>query len=102
MTDGGKKKLMTFLVAGHETSAGNMTWSIYTLATHPEIQDKLRVEIVEFLENTKGKTPQWAEIESLRYLNNFCREVLRRYGPCEPNPPSIRPWGPPFANPLQP
>ncbi|KAK1834270.1 cytochrome P450 [Podospora conica] len=74
-------QLLTFLVAGHETSAGNSTWAVYCLATHPEIQETLRAEIMDYIEQTQGATQQWSDIDKLPYLNNFCREVLRRYCP---------------------
>lgn len=82
-----RRQLLTFLVAGHETSAGNSTWAVYCLATHPEIQARLRSEIMEYLDKTAGATQQWSDIDKLPYLNNFFREVLRRYCPCE-SPPS--------------
>jgi cytochrome P450 len=75
---------------------------VYCLATHPEIQATLRAEIMDFLEQTKGATQQWSEIDKLPYLNNFCREVLRRYCPCESLSPSSSPPPPPTNPPSQP
>lgn len=37
--------LMTMLIAGHETTAAVLTWTLYLLATHPEVQDKIVKEI---------------------------------------------------------
>ncbi|KAK2765048.1 hypothetical protein FQN54_008747 [Arachnomyces sp. PD_36] len=68
--------LLTFVSAGHETTAMATTWSAYVLATRPDIQDRLRSEI-----STLSHQFDYNEIESLPYLNNFCREILRVYNP---------------------
>lgn len=44
--------LMTMLIAGHETTAAVLTWAIFLLATHPEVQHKV-VEELKQLENKK-------------------------------------------------
>ena len=38
-------ELMTFQFAGHETTANTMTWSVYEICRHPEVQAKLHAEI---------------------------------------------------------
>ncbi|KAK3687736.1 cytochrome P450 3A5 [Podospora appendiculata] len=73
------KQILNFLSAGHETTAGTLNWAAFALSTHPEVQEKLRREILDLLETSP--TPGYSEIESLRYLHNFCREVLRLYAP---------------------
>jgi cytochrome P450 len=37
--------LMTMLIAGHETTAAVLTWTMYLLATHPEEAEKARAEV---------------------------------------------------------
>lgn len=73
--------MLTFLAAGHETSAGTMIWATFVLATHPEVQDKLRAEVTEMLRSLGGSGPTWDRIERLHYLNNFIKEVLRLFCP---------------------
>ncbi|PGH20752.1 hypothetical protein AJ80_03512 [Polytolypa hystricis UAMH7299] len=65
--------------SGHETTALATVWASYVLATRPDIQDRLRSEITGLLQ--QSPTPDYNEIESLRFLNNFCREVLRVHCP---------------------
>ena len=75
-------QMMTFLAAGHETTASAMTWAIYMLARHPEVQARLRAEV-------RGNLPSMAsasdvsslDIDRLPYLNAVCNEVLRYYPP---------------------
>lgn len=74
--------ILGFMAAGHETAAGALTWSVYCMCMYPNIQAKLRDEItVAFPAADEHRVPTWEEIESLKYLHNFAREVLRRYSP---------------------
>jgi len=78
-------QLMTFLAAGHETTASAMTWAVYLLARHPEMQTRLRAEVRERLpsisEADGGKTISSFDIDNMPYLNAVCNEVLRYYSP---------------------
>ncbi|KAI1634553.1 cytochrome P450 3A5 [Biscogniauxia mediterranea] len=67
--------LQNFLAAGHETTAGTLTWATYILATQPHVQEKLRSEIQTLAEGS----PDYANLDRLQYLNNFFREVTRLY-----------------------
>ncbi|KAI1211052.1 cytochrome P450 [Annulohypoxylon truncatum] len=75
-------QLMTFLAAGHETTATAMTWGIYMLCRYPEIQKRLRDEIranLPPIDSDKGVNSQ--DIDHLPYLNAVASEVLRYYAP---------------------
>ena len=76
-------QMMTFLAAGHETTASAMVWAIYALCQNPEYQVRLREEIRAHLPSTKDKsTTVTAEtLEKLPFLNAVCNEVLRMYAP---------------------
>lgn len=72
--------MMTFLLAGHETTATAMIWAIYLLCKHKDVQDKLREEI-------RAKIPSLAhditasDLDDCHYLQAFCSEVLRLWAP---------------------
>ncbi|CAG7938625.1 unnamed protein product [Penicillium olsonii] len=75
---------MTFLGAGHETTATALQWAIYALCKHPDVQVRLREEIRANLPSTNDETPiSAAAIDNLPYLNAVCNEVLR-YHPSVP------------------
>ncbi|KAK3945277.1 cytochrome P450 4V2 [Diplogelasinospora grovesii] len=76
-------QLMTFLAAGHETTATSMTWAVYMLARYPDIQARLRKEIRERLPSpvSDASTVSSLDIDHMPYLNAVCNEVLRYYGP---------------------
>ena len=40
-------QMAALTIAGHETTANTLTWLLWELAKHPEIQDRLRLEIQE-------------------------------------------------------
>jgi len=75
-------QLMTFLAAGHETTASAMTWAIYMLCLNPSVQTRLRAEIREKLPSVDENSEITSlEIDHLPYLNAVCNEVLRYYSP---------------------
>ncbi|GKZ18501.1 hypothetical protein AbraIFM66951_003381 [Aspergillus brasiliensis] len=78
-------QLMTFLAAGHETTATAITWAVYLLCIHPEVQTALRREIREKLPspNDPGSNLTSDDIDTMTYLNAVCDEVLR-YAPPVP------------------
>ncbi|XP_077262487.1 cytochrome P450 6k1-like isoform X2 [Temnothorax americanus] len=69
-----------FFTAGFETSSTTITFTLYELATHPEIQDRLRKEILDALDETGGKIT-YDMILSLPYLDMVVSETLRMYPP---------------------
>lgn len=78
--------MLNFLAAGHETTATALTWATHALTLHPGIQEDLRKEVKEMLKDYPD--PGYAELESLKLLNNFCKEVFRMYAPCTCHHPS--------------
>lgn len=75
-------QLMTFLAAGHETTATATTWAIYMLCLNPDIQTRLRAEIREHLPSPSHGAPVTSQqIDHMPYLNAVCSEVLRYYAP---------------------
>lgn len=77
--------LLTFLAAGHETTATSMTWALYALCLYPDIQQRLREEVREKLPrmlNDGPVVPMTADLlDSLPYLHAVCNEVFRVYPP---------------------
>ncbi|KAJ5759400.1 CTP synthase [Penicillium odoratum] len=80
-------QLMTFLAAGHETTASALQWAVYALCKNPEVQERLREEVRTHLPPINVEDPEpidAAAIDNLAYLNAVCNEVLRFY-PSVPN-----------------
>jgi cytochrome P450 len=68
---------MLFL-AGHETSASALSWSLFLLAKCPEIQEKLYEETCALLGN---RQPEFKDIPRHRQIRNVFRETMRIYPP---------------------
>lgn len=73
-------QIMTFLAAGHETTASAMTWTIYLLAKYPKVQVTLREEILATIPS-RAQPVTATTIDSLRYLQAVCNESLRLFPP---------------------
>ncbi|PGH31459.1 hypothetical protein GX50_05754 [[Emmonsia] crescens] len=71
-------QMLTFLAAGHETTASALTWACYLLTKYPDIQTRLRTEVRARIRS--GNSPiTHTDLESLPLLNGVCQEVLRLY-----------------------
>ncbi|MDG3040005.1 cytochrome P450 [Roseicyclus marinus] len=66
-----------FFLAGHETSASTLAWTLYLLARYPEWQDKLAQEA----ETALTEAPDFAVMGKLRLARDIFRETLRLYPP---------------------
>lgn len=71
---------MTFLIAGHETTATAMIWALLVLCQNPNVQTKLRQEIRTHLPSPKEPITA-AQIDNCHYLQAVCSEVLRVWAP---------------------
>lgn len=70
--------LLTFLIAGHETTSGTLTFICYYLLKNPECMRKLREEVDDVL----GDQPvQLGDLSKLPYLVAVMRETLRLVPP---------------------
>lgn len=63
-------QMSTLTLAGHDTTAGTLSWMLWELAKHPEYQDKMRSEILA----TRARVAQRGEstftiddLDSLKY-----------------------------------
>ncbi len=68
---------MLFL-AGHETSASALSWSLFLLAKCPEIQERLHQETCQLLGD---RQPEFSDIPRHRQIRNVFRETMRIYPP---------------------
>uniref|UniRef100_A0A1B0CD18 Cytochrome n=1 Tax=Lutzomyia longipalpis TaxID=7200 RepID=A0A1B0CD18_LUTLO len=65
-----------FVSAGYETTSSATSFALYELAKHPQIQEKVREEILKELENGGIS---YERINKLEYLNMVIQETLRLY-----------------------
>ncbi|XP_055689323.1 cytochrome P450 6g1-like [Lutzomyia longipalpis] len=70
----------SFLFAGSETSSSAISFALYELARHPEIQEKLRVEIHAYASKYGGSV-QYETFGEMEYLHSVVQEIVRLYPP---------------------
>ncbi|NP_001351940.1 cytochrome P450 6A1-like [Stomoxys calcitrans] len=70
-------QLFAFFIAGLETSSSTMAYAIYELAMNPEIQDRLRHEVMQAFEKDEAIT--YETVMQIPYLNQVLSESLRKY-----------------------
>jgi cytochrome P450 family 97 subfamily B polypeptide 3 len=74
--------LMTMLIAGHETTAAVLTWSLFELVKNPDCMAKAQEEIDRVVGD---REPTFEDIKDLLYLRLVVAETLRMY----PEPPLL-------------
>jgi beta-ring hydroxylase len=89
--------LMTMLIAGHETTAAVLTWTLHLLADHPEAAARIRAEADAILgsecdpskghqpDGLGGRLPTVEDLRELKYTTRVINESMRLY----PQPPVL-------------
>jgi cytochrome P450 len=72
-----RDEVMTFLLAGHETTAMALSWTWYLLARHPEVEARLCIEV----DALGGRTPTIDDLPRLSYARQVVEEAMRLYPP---------------------
>lgn len=71
----------TFLFAGHGTTASSISWTLYSLAQHPDHQTLCQEEIDAVLEGRNDDTVHWADLSDLKYVTMCIKESMRLHCP---------------------
>jgi cytochrome P450 len=73
-----RDEVATFLIAGHETTALSISYTLALLSWHPEIRDAIRTEARAALGDGP---PTYEDVEALGLTKRAYREALRLYPP---------------------
>ena len=73
-----RDELTTFLLAGHETTASTLTWTLLSLATSPSVRHDLQDELDGVL---GGRAPTPSDLDRLPLLAAVVSESLRLHPP---------------------
>lgn len=73
-----RQEVLTMLLAGYETTANGLTWTIFLLTQHPHVQDQIRAELQQVLQ---GRVPTIEDLPQLPTLKRALDESLRLYPP---------------------
>ncbi|KAL1878555.1 hypothetical protein VTK73DRAFT_7820 [Phialemonium thermophilum] len=72
-----RDQIMAVLIAGRDTTAATLSWTIYELSNYPRIVAKLRNEILATV--GAGRMPTYEDLKNMRYLTHTLNETLRLY-----------------------
>ncbi len=70
--------ILTFLAAGHETTAIALVWTFYLLSQYPQVRIKLQDELRSLL---AGREPTPDDLANLPYMDWVLSESMRLYPP---------------------
>ncbi|MEZ4407777.1 MAG: cytochrome P450 [Polyangiales bacterium] len=73
-----RDQLVTLFLAGHETTSHALTWTLYLLSQHPEVESRLHAELDGVLD---GRAPTLSDLDALPYTEMVLKESLRLYPP---------------------
>ncbi|GIX78218.1 cytochrome P450 4V2 [Caerostris darwini] len=76
-----EEEINTFAVAGHDTAAIGISWCVYMIGLHPEIQAKIHEELDRIFENDPERHATMDDINDMHYLESVLKESNRLYPP---------------------
>lgn len=72
-----RNQVITFLIAGHETTSGAMSFALYYLAKHPTALQLVQREADALWGDTADPEPTYDEVGRLAYTRQVLNEALR-------------------------
>jgi cytochrome P450/NADPH-cytochrome P450 reductase len=74
-------QINTFLIAGHETTSGLLSCTLYALLKHPEVLRKAYEEVDRVLGPDTTVKPTYQQVTQLTYITQVLKEALRLWPP---------------------
>ena len=74
-------QINTFLIAGHETTSGLLSCTLYALLKHPEVLKKAYEEVDRVLGPDIDARPTYQQVTQLTYITQILKEALRLWPP---------------------
>ena len=78
-------QILTFMIAGHETTSGALSFALYFLLKHPEITARAYEEVDGVLGADLASLPTYAQVRQLTFVSQILKEALRLW----PTAPAI-------------
>lgn len=72
-----RNQVNTFLIAGHETTSGALSFALYYLTKHPAVLARAQAEVDALWGDTDSPDPEYGEIGKLTYIRQVLNESLR-------------------------
>ncbi len=69
-----RNQMVTFLIAGHETTSGLLSFAVYELLKNPKVLKRARAEVDQVF---AGREPRVSDLPRLGYIDQILKETLR-------------------------
>lgn len=73
-----REEVDTFMFEGHDTTSAAITWSIFLIGSHPEVQEMVNEELDRVFGDS-DRPATMADLSELKYLECCVKEALRLY-----------------------
>lgn len=70
----------TEIILGHDTTTAGISWTIFLLGLHPEIQDKVHTELDSIFHGS-DRNVTLSDMSEMKYLERVIKETMRLYPP---------------------
>src|SRR5436305_9509970 len=74
-------QINTFLIAGHETTSGLLSCTLYALLKHPDVLRKAYEEVDRVFGADLNVKPTYQQVTQLTYITQILKEALRLWPP---------------------
>ncbi|MYX46728.1 cytochrome P450, partial [Streptomyces sp. SID89] len=72
-----RNQVITFLIAGHETTSGALSFALYYLTKNPEVLARAQAEVDALWGDTDTPDPEYGDVGKLTYIRQVLNESLR-------------------------
>ncbi|XP_055908731.1 cytochrome P450 4c3 [Eupeodes corollae] len=74
-----REEVDTFMFEGHDTTSAAISWTLFLLGSHPEIQDKVVKELDQIFGSNRECPATMKNLLDMKYLENCIKDALRLY-----------------------
>jgi cytochrome P450 family 4 len=79
--EGIREEVDTFMFAGHDTTSVAITFTLFELAQHQDVQEKILEELNEAKASSSSGEITMNDVNNMRYLDCVVKESLRLHTP---------------------
>jgi cytochrome P450 len=72
-----RQQVITFIVAGHETTSGALSFALYYLTQNPDVLARAKAEVDALWGTSDNPEPAYGDVAQLRYVRAVLDEALR-------------------------